>query len=177
MAESKKSEKGEKHKKDKSQSSVPIRRVEAQPVESEARSWISSGPFGLMRRMEEDMSRLWSEFFGRGPVWPWRESALGPRVDVCVTAELPGVKPEDVEINATEDMLVVSGESRREEKVEEEGYYRSERSFGRFQRQIELPAPVKADQAKASFKDGVLEISLPKVEEAKPRTVKVPIQK
>jgi HSP20 family protein len=164
--------------------SVPVRRVEAEPVERQAWPLGHAGPFALMRRMEEDMARLWGDFFGgRGIPTLWGARAFGPKVDVYETddavgvkAELPGVDPKDVEINATEDAITLTGETRREEEIEEEGYHRSERSFGRFHRQIDLPAAVKADQAKATFKNGVLEITLPKAEAAKPRTVKVPIK-
>jgi HSP20 family protein len=178
MAEQKKTGKG------KAKSSVPVRQVEGQPVERPAREAWPLSPFSLMRRMEEDMARMWSDFFGgRGMPTLWGAPAFGPKIDVyetddtvSVKAELPGVNPEEVDINATEDTVTLTGETRRQEEVDEEGYYRSERSFGRFQRHIDLPATVKANDAKATFKNGVLEITLPKVEEAKTRTVKVPIK-
>jgi HSP20 family protein len=170
--------------KGKAESSVPVRRVEARPVEREAGWPWSLSPFSMIRRMEEDMARMWDDFFGRGGLPAlWGRRAFGPKIDVyetdsdiTVKAELPGVDPKDVEVNATEDSIALSGEMRREEEIDEEGYYRAERSFGRFQRQIDLPAAVKAAEAKATFKNGVLEIALPKVEEAKARKVKVPIK-
>ena len=173
-----------KTKAEPAEASVPVRRVEAEPVERRGWPLGHASPFALMRRMEEDLARMWSDFFGgRGIPTLWGARAFGPKVDVyetddavSVKAELPGVDPADIEINATEDTVTLTGETRREEEVDEEGYYRSERSFGRFQRRIDLPAAVKANEAKATFKNGVLEITLPKVEAAKPRTVKVPIE-
>ncbi|MCL6630678.1 MAG: Hsp20/alpha crystallin family protein, partial [Armatimonadetes bacterium] len=95
---------------------------------------------------------------------------------VVVKAELPGLKKEDIEITATEDSISLRGEFKREEEVKKEGFYRRERREGKFYRTIPMPAPIKPDQVKASFKDGILEITAPEVEEAKPKERKVPIE-
>jgi HSP20 family protein len=163
------------------EASVPVRPSETRLATPRWDPW-ELRPFQLMSRMDEEMSRLRERLFGR-EIEPASWTALRPRIDVYerngevdVKAELPGVKPEDISINATEDAVILTGDTRREEEVEEEGYYRHERSFGHFHRTIDLPTPVKADQAKATFKEGVLEIVLPKAEGA-PRAVKVPIEK
>jgi HSP20 family protein len=95
--------------------------------------------------------------------------------EVVVKAELPGLSKDDIEVNLTESTLTVKGEKKQEEEVKHQDYYHYERSVGAFSRRIELPTTVKADEATASFKDGVLEVRLPKSEEAKRRVVKVQV--
>ncbi len=93
--------------------------------------------------------------------------------EVTVTAELPGVKPEDVNIEVTGNTLTLSGE-KREETDERRGEYRyTERQFGQFSRTIQLPVPVDADKVSADVRDGVLTITAPKHPEATPRRIKV----
>lgn len=94
---------------------------------------------------------------------------------IVVRAEMPGVDKKDIDISVTDDMLTIKGESKKETEVEEENYYCSERSFGSFSRVVRLPAAVKADKVKASLKDGVLDITLPKTEPKKIEGVKVDI--
>jgi HSP20 family protein len=86
---------------------------------------------------------------------------------------LPGVRPEDVDISITGDTLTIKGETKFETKIEKANYLRQERRYGAFSRTIALPMPVQADRAEAKFKDGVLMLSIPKAEEAKPKTIKV----
>jgi HSP20 family protein len=95
--------------------------------------------------------------------------------EVIVKAEIPGLSKDDVEVNLTNSTLTISGEKKKEEEVKDRNYYRCERSFGSFSRTIELPAEVKTEEAKASFKDGLLEIHLPKTEAAKRKLVKVDV--
>jgi len=93
--------------------------------------------------------------------------------DVMVTAELPGVDPDNVEISVTENTLSLSGEARVEEEVKDRNFIRRERSYGKFSRTLALPVPVKPDEAEASFKDGILEIKLPKAQQARVRSVRI----
>jgi HSP20 family protein len=95
--------------------------------------------------------------------------------DVVVKADMPGLKKEEIEVNLSGNTLTITGERKKSEEVKEKSYYRSERSYGMFRRSVELPADVQADKVTASFKDGVLEIRLPKSEEAKKkeRVIKV----
>ena len=92
-----------------------------------------------------------------------------------VKAELPGMKKEDIEVSLHDGSLSISGERKSETKHEDAEVYRAERFFGRFQRTVTLPTPVATDKVKAQYKDGVLTITLPKTEEAKPKQIDVSV--
>jgi len=96
--------------------------------------------------------------------------------EIVIKAELPGMEKENVEVKLTDHMLTIKGEKKKEEEIKEENYYRSERSYGSFIRTLELPADVHADKVKASFKNGILEVRLPKTEEAKSKEIKVKVE-
>jgi HSP20 family protein len=148
-------------------------------------------PLETMSRLEQDMERMFHEFWRRPFLslwdhehsWPGRMLSLQmPAMDVyeekdevVVKAELPGLSKEDLEVTLTESTLTLKGEKKKEEEVKEKNFYRSERSSGSFVRTIDLPAEVKTDQTKASFENGVLEIRLPKTEDAKRKVIKVKI--
>lgn len=109
-------------------------------------------------------------------------SGWAPALDVfedknnfTVKTELPGMKKEDIEVSFHEGTLSISGERKSESKHEDEEVCRSERYFGRFQRTVTLPSAVAADKVKATYKDGVLTITLPKTEEAKPKQIDVTV--
>jgi HSP20 family protein len=116
--------------------------------------------------------------------WPTRELRLRmPAVDVyeekdavVVKAELPGMSKEDIDVTLTGSTLTIKGEKKREEEVKEADYHRSERAYGAVVRTIELPAEVKTEAAQATFKDGVLNLRLPKSEQAKQKQVKVEVE-
>jgi HSP20 family protein len=93
--------------------------------------------------------------------------------NVIVRAELPGMKKEDIELSLHDNTLTISGERKQEETHKEAETYRSERFFGRFQRMVTLPTQVAQDKIKAQYKDGVLTVTLPKAEEAKPKHIDV----
>ena len=93
--------------------------------------------------------------------------------DVVVKAPLPGIKAEDVDISITGDMLSIKGESCEEERVREENYFRKEMRCGSFSRSIQIPVPVREDSAEAVFENGVLVLTLPKMEVVKPKQVQV----
>ena len=141
----------------------------------------------------EDMEKRFEEFFKRpfsmfGPSWMPRMKfpemgVISPEMDifedgndVVVKAEMPGLKKEDIEVNLTDDTVTVSGEKKKEEKVEKKDYYRIERSYGSFSRSFRLPKEVQSDKAKATFKDGVLEIRVPKTAEAISKEKKLTIE-
>jgi len=92
---------------------------------------------------------------------------------LVVKATVPGVKPEEIEVTITGDLLTIKGEFKQEQTIEKPNYLRQERRFGSFCRQVGLPAGVKPDEAKASFENGVLTLEMPKAEAAKAKTVKV----
>ena len=93
--------------------------------------------------------------------------------DLYVRVELPGMKREDIELSLHEGSLSISGERKSEEKFKDSEVYRAERFFGRFQRTVSLPTPVAAEKVKAHYQDGILTVTLPKAEEAKPKHIGV----
>ena len=96
--------------------------------------------------------------------------------EVVVKAELPGLSKEDIDVKVTGDVITISGEKKKEEKIEKKDYYRMERSYGSFTRSLRLPAEVQTEKASAKFQEGVLEIRIPKTEEAKKKEKKVFIE-
>jgi HSP20 family protein len=144
--------------------------------------WLS--PFERMEDMFEDFFR---RPFGlrRWPAMPrmMEEVEASPSVDIyeegdniILKSEMPGMTKEDIEVNLTDDTITLSGEKKKEEKIEKKDYYRLERSFGSFKRSFALPSEVQSDRAKASFKNGILEIKIPKSEEAKKKEKKIKIE-
>ena len=125
-------------------------------------------PFSLMSRISDEMDRFFGagRGFGSGAgggmmTWspPMEVSMRGN--DLVITADLPGMKREDVKVEVVEDQVVIEGERKREQEDREEGYYRSERSYGHFFRAVPLPQGAQCEQAKAQFRDGVLEVTVP----------------
>jgi HSP20 family protein len=142
-----------------------------------------SSPLEEMERWFEDAFRrpffspLWHSrlpFMPLGEITP-SVDIFDDGIDVVVKAEVPGLRKEDIDVQLTEDTITISGVKHMEEKVEKKDYYRLERSFGSFSRKLRLPAEVERDKAKASFKDGVLEVRIPKTEAAKSKVKKVKI--
>jgi HSP20 family protein len=122
--------------------------------------------------------RLWRPTLGRLRSIALEAPALdvfGNKDDLIVKAEIPGLSKEDIDITIEGNTLTIKGQKKKEEEIKDEDYYRCERTFGAFSRSIDLPTEVKADKVNASFKDGVLEIRLPKTEEAKKNVVKVKV--
>jgi len=95
--------------------------------------------------------------------------------DVVVKAELPGIKKEDIDVTLTDDTISIAGEKKKEEEVEKKNYYRWESSYGSFARTFTLPSEVQTDKVQTQFKDGVLEVRIPKTEEAIKKVKKVKI--
>jgi HSP20 family protein len=136
-------------------------------------------PFTLMRRFTEEMDRLFSDFgMGFGPrfprfdlpsrIWGPEATAWMPSVDVTqqagkltIRADLPGLTQKDVKVEVRDGAVCIQGERRQEKETKEKGVYRSERSYGSFYREIPLPEGADLEQAKATFKNGVLEVSMP----------------
>lgn len=123
-------------------------------------------PMSEMRRMQRDMDSLFGaiqskdkdSFFSWKPVMDIKETDK----DIVIHAELPGVKKEDMHLELKDGILTLSGERKQEQKQEKDKYHRIERSYGKFSRSMSVPKELKEDQIKASFDNGVLEVSFPK---------------
>jgi HSP20 family protein len=135
-----------------------------------------------VRTIQSEMSRLVNEFFrgGMRDKRAWKQSFWTPAIDMCegdqaftLTAELPGFSKDDGQVELKNNRLTLKGERKRESDVQEKQYRRVERVYGAFERSIKLPAVVDADKAEATFKDGVLKLTLPKAEEAKPKPIRI----
>lgn len=132
-----------------------------------------------LARLHRDMDDLFGTFFGNWPTFQ-SEKTVWPAMDVAddenqitVKAEVPGCNAEDIDISVHGSVLTISGEKKHEEEKKEKGYYHIERSYGSFSRQINLPAEVEQNKIDAAYKNGVLTITLPKAEKAKPVKIKV----
>ncbi len=125
---------------------------------------------------------LADEFLSRSPVGR-EECRWVPAVDISenedslyVDVEIPGMKKEDIKVSLEHNVLSLKGEKKQDKEVKEENYHRWERCYGSFSRAFELPIPVEANKIKASYRDGVLHIALPKAEEVKPREIPIEVK-
>ncbi len=134
-----------------------------------------------IERFMDEFSHGWPMMWQRTP-----EEGMGwaPNIEVydkgdklVVRAEVPGIKKDDLDISVSGDMLMVSGERKTQSEVKEEDYFRSELSYGKFARSIELPATVDPDRIEATYDNGILEITMNKTEEAKPRKIEIKARK
>jgi HSP20 family protein len=143
-------------------------------------------PFGSFQR---EMNKLFDDFFGGFELSPWAPlerrltAAFNPRVDVSetdkeikVSAELPGMDDKDIDVSLTRDTLTIKGEKKEEKEEKEKDYYRVERSYGSFTRSIPLPVEVDTDKVQATFRKGVLEITLPKSAKVIQETKKISVK-
>jgi HSP20 family protein len=139
-------------------------------------------PVGEMVSLRSAMDRLFEDSF----VSPlsWRTVAGGEQInpaidvhetpdDIVVSAVIPGVKPDEVEITMTGQSLTLRGELKADEEVSRDQYLYRERRYGSFSRSIQLPVRVEGDHAEATFTDGVLKLRIPKAEEVKPRQIRI----
>lgn len=155
---------------------------------SETATRLAATPFEFMKRFGEEMDRLFGEFgFGRGWLTPGtersaREGLWAPQIEMferdgelVVRADLPGLTKDDVSVEVNDDGITIEGERRTEQEENAPGFYRSERSYGKFYRLLPLPDGVDAENANASFRNGVLEITMkaPKRTESKPRRLEI----
>jgi HSP20 family protein len=136
-------------------------------------------PAREMMTLREAMDRLFDDAFTR-PLSLGNGGWSVPAVDmyqtdneVVVKAALPGIKADEVQINVTGEVLTIKGEVNHKEEVQEKAYHIREQRWGAFERSIALPANVVADKAKADFENGVLTVTLPKAEEAKPKSITI----
>jgi HSP20 family protein len=140
-------------------------------------------PFRELRKVHEEMDRLFAT------LWPRTDHDLAeavtwaPAVDmyededhIIVKAELPGVKKEDVSLSLTEDLLTIKGERKYEKEEKKENFFRFEGCYGSFLRTLELPRPVKFEEARAEYKDGILKIMLPKAERSRTHEIRIDVK-
>ncbi len=137
-------------------------------------------PFRDLISLREAMDRLFEESWvrpRRGWLLPTEETLALDMYEtadsVVVKSAVPGVKPEDIDITITGNTLTIAGETKAEEKVEEGNYIRRERRYGRFSRSISLPSDAQGEKAEATFEHGLLTLTIPKAEEARPKVIKV----
>ncbi|MDD5559445.1 Hsp20/alpha crystallin family protein [Candidatus Methylomirabilis sp.] len=143
-------------------------------------------PFRDVMTLQERMNRLFDHALSRTRMDDEEgltASMWSPAVDIFETsdsivmkAELPGVSRDNIDIQVEDNTLTLKGERKFEREVKEENYLRIERSYGAFQRAFNLPTGVQQDKIRAVFKDGVLEVTMPKAEEAKPKQVKIDVK-
>ena len=140
---------------------------------------ISTWPtLGRLNDLRDEIDRIFevplartSEFLGWAPAFDVYEE----KDNFVVKAELPGLKKEDINVSLQDGSLVISGERKSETKSEGAEVYRAERYFGKFQRSVSVPTPVAANAVAAEYKDGILTVTLPKSEEAKPKQIEVKV--
>ncbi len=137
-------------------------------------------PFDRLSSFQGEMGKLLETVFPAAgetfsPGWNPALDVRDTPENVVVTLELPGLTKEDIQIELLEDVLTVSGERKRESETQEGETFRSERVFGRFERSLALPAAVTPDKVSATYKDGILTVTMPKAEESKPKRIDVRI--
>jgi HSP20 family protein len=149
---------------------------------------LAATPINVVRKFSEEMDRLFEDFGGRGWLTPMLDKAQlpqgpwSPQVeifeqgnDLVLRVDLPGLTKDDVNVEIANGGITIEGERHNEHEEKGEGYFRSERSYGKFYRRIPMPEGVKAENANANFSNGVLEITLPAVkqEERKSRRLEI----
>ena len=148
-------------------------------------------PFGALverdpfRDIQNEMNRLFENFLGRaastasptgGRVWTPVVDIYETKDDVVLSFELPGVQEKDISLSITGDVLTVRGERQFNQRVNDsDQYVQTERVYGKFERSIRLPMPVASDPVRATYRDGVLEVSLPKAAEVRPKEIKIDV--
>jgi HSP20 family protein len=141
-------------------------------------------PFREMERLQSEMNRIFdginrvpeangNALMQNGRVWSPSVDVAENAQEIVVHAELPGMKQEDIDIELNGDTLTLRGERKFENEERKENFVRIERSYGRFQRSFTIATPIQHDKVSATYRDGVLEIHLPKSEEQRPRKVQV----
>jgi HSP20 family protein len=139
-------------------------------------------PWREMDVLRRGTDSLWDRFTGERPT-EWLRGEWVPSLDVSETkdkvvvkAEAPGIDPKEIDISLSNGILTLKGEKKKEREEKDESYHLIERSYGSFSRSVRLPAEVQEDQVKASYKDGILTITLPKTERAKERSIKIEVE-
>ncbi|RKY42885.1 MAG: Hsp20/alpha crystallin family protein [Candidatus Makaraimicrobium thalassicum] len=142
-------------------------------------------PFRDLEAIQNEMNRMFDSSLVR---WGGRDSGLlegawSPAIDVydskdnvMVKADVPGMKKDEIDVSVHGDTLIIKGEKKQEKETKEKDFVRTERFYGAFNRALRLPATIDAAKVSASYKNGVLELVLPKKEESKPKQLKIDIK-
>jgi HSP20 family protein len=139
-------------------------------------------PMGHLQSFQDEMNRMFNQFFrgGSGEEGSWGHYTWTPPVDIyetddalVFTADLPGVSKDEVSIEVHQNTLTLRGERKRDAAVKEDNYHRLERAYGSFQRSFVLPTVVDQEKVQATYREGILELHLPKLESAKPRRIAI----
>ncbi len=138
-------------------------------------------PIREMSTMRNTLDRLFNErLFDMPLMWERNPESMSLALDVAeeadkyiVKASVPGVKPEEVEITVTDNVLTIKGETKEDTEIKEENYHLRERRYGSFMRSVTLPAPVNADKIEAVHENGVITLTLPKSETVKPKKIEL----
>ena len=141
-------------------------------------------PFRDFERTTKEMDRFWDSFLEGtlrkrgedGTEWFPSLDVSETKNELMVKAEVPGMDPKDIDISLSDGMLTIKGEKKREKEEKEADYHLVERSYGAFVRSVQLPKEVQGNKISASYKDGILKITLPKSEEAKKKEVKIKVE-
>jgi HSP20 family protein len=140
------------------------------------RNFFEMSPFTLMRRFTEEMDRFFNgKTTASGGFWAPTVEVKEEGGKLCIMAELPGMKKEDLKVQVTEEAVILEGERKHEKEEKHEGFYHSERSYGQFYRSIALPKGADTEKATAEYKNGVLEVKIP-VPESKPKAREIPVK-
>lgn len=173
-----------KREKGKNAAQVPVRTGGPKaPARTGEASWLTARPTEHpLRWPRAEMDAVFDRFFscwpgpsewGLAPEWFWDVDVEDTDKEIVVRAEAPGFEARDFDIQVSNSTLMIRAEHTREAEKEQEGYRYAERRSGRYQRSIPLPAPVQADKAEAHYRNGVLELRLPRTEEAQRRRIQV----
>lgn len=135
-------------------------------------------------RMRREMDRLWDSFFEGKPrrrgeervEWLPSLDVSETKNEIVVKAEIPGIDPKDIDISLADGVLTIKGEKKQEKEEKDENYHLIERSYGSFTRSVQLPKEVKSDKISASYKNGLLRVTLPKSEETKKKEIKIKVE-
>ncbi len=156
--------------------------MDLMPYKKRQDRWMD--PFRELEHIQQQMNQLFDFSLSR----PFGDATLlggqwAPAVDVydsadniLIKADLPGLNKDDIDVTVESDQLILKGEKKKENEIEEDNYYKTERFTGSFFRTIPLPAEVEAEKVDAKFSDGVLTLNLPKREEAKPKRIKIDVK-
>lgn len=148
-------------------------------------SLVKWSPLKELEDMKRDMDRLFEDFFvGRRPRWSQTEGGIiVPNIelfdrgnDLVLRAEIPGAEKENIDLSITKDSITIKGEITKDESIRQEDYFVSERIYGSFSRTVQMPFEIDEDKAAATLKKGILEVVLPKKEDAKAKEVRIEVK-